>query len=365
MTIYLLILFGLYFVSLCILRIGWSKAGAKMKTDRLNTCRFITVVIPIRNEERSLGPLLRSLANQNYLKKNFEVIIVDDHSTDGSIEICNGSLQNLTVHPLGQLEKGKKAALAHGIYFAKGEIIATTDADCVLPPDWLMNVNAAFQNERITMAAGMVVIEDTNTFFSCWQAMEFASVMGTGVAAFGLNRPLMCNGANLSYRKKVFDEVKGYEGNNTMASGDDEFLMRKILKRFPNSIQLINSVVVTQPQASIRNFLQQRIRWASKWKGNPSLGAKMVAVFIFFMQVSWILFFSTFYRFNPKIVFTLLMLKIMADLLFLWPVFRFLDVRFKLMPFLGLQLFYPFYVILVGLLAPWTSYHWKGRKILH
>ena len=364
MTFYFLILFGFYFVLLLVLRMGWSKAVAQKEMNAVNKINFISVVIPVRNEEKNIDTLLKSLESQKYGKTNFEVIIVDDHSTDDSVEKCKERLQNLTTFSLGKDENGKKAALTRGIKHAKGGIIVTTDADCLLPADWLTTINSAFQDNQINMAAGMVAIADEDKFFSRWQAIEFASVIGTGVATLGLNNPMMCNGANLSFRRDVFQQVNGYEGNEHIASGDDEFLMRKILNRFPNSIQLVNSIVLTKPQATLKHFLHQRIRWASKWKGNPSASAKLLAVFIFLIEASWIIFLGTFYQYDPKTAFVLFLLKIMADILFLIPVFRLMKINFKLIPFLGLQFFYPFYVIFVGLLAPWISYQWKDRKIL-
>jgi hypothetical protein len=133
---------------------------------------------------------------------------------------------------------------------------------------------------------------------------------------------------------------------------------------FTNSIEITNSIVVTQPQASIKDFLSQRMRWASKWKGNPLVSARLLAVFIFLTQASWIYILVSFYRYDSKIVFALFLLKVIPDLFFLLPVFRWLKIKFRVLPFLGLQFFYPFYVIFVGLLAPWISYQWKDRKIL-
>jgi len=366
MTFYFLTLFGFYFVLLLVLRIGWSKAFALKEKNPILKKDFISVVIPIRNEERNIGTLVSGLANQNYEASNFEVIVVNDHSTDDSIQRTKEKQEiftNLTTLSLGENEFGKKAALTRGISFAKGEIVATTDADCILPPEWLATINSAFQNDQINMAAGMVKVADDKKFFSRWQAMEFASVMGTGAAAFGFNKPFMCNGANLSFRKEVFHKVNGYEGNEHIASGDDEFLMRKIHDRFPDSIRMMNSIVVTQPQVSPTDFLQQRIRWASKWKGNPSIPAKLLAVFIFLLEASWV-FLISFLNHDHWVLLLIVVVKIAADLLFLLPVFRFMKIKFTLISFLGLQFLYPFYVILVGLLAPWSSYRWKDRKIL-
>jgi biofilm PGA synthesis N-glycosyltransferase PgaC len=367
MTFYFLILFGFYFALLLILKVGWLKAIAKKEIKRNDKTHFISVIIPARNEEKNIVALLKSLENQDYLKTNFEIIVVDDHSTDNSIKKTEESkerFQNLIVFSQTEKENGKKAALSLGIKNAKGVIIATTDADCLLPSDWLATINSIFQDQEITMAAGIVTIADEDNLFSQWQAMEFASVMATSAAAFGLKNPMMCNGANLSFRKEIFYNVNGYEGNEHIASGDDEFLMRKIEKKFPHSIQIVSSIVTTQPQASMKDFLSQRIRWASKWKGNPQITAKFLAVYIFLMQVTWIFFLGTFYTYDSEIVFVLLLLKIVSDIFFLLPVFRFMKIKFRLLPFLGLQFLYPFYVIFVGLLAPWISYQWKDRKIL-
>jgi biofilm PGA synthesis N-glycosyltransferase PgaC len=364
MTFYFLILFGLYFVLLFALHIGWSKAVAQKEKEPTRKNFLISVIIPIRNEGRNLETLIHGLSNQTYPSTDFEVIIVDDHSSDNPVENCRGHLQNLTILSLNESEQGKKAALTRGVNQAKGEVIATSDADCLLPAHWLAAINSFFQDHRVAMAVGIVAIADERKFFSRWQAMEFASVIGTGTAAFGLNKPLMCNGANLSFRKEVFQQVKGYVGNEHIASGDDEFLMRKILARFPGSIQILNAIVVTQPQETLKNFLYQRIRWASKWRGNTSLTAKLLAVFIFLFQVSWIFFMFVFTHLDYRISLILGIGKITADALFLLPVFRFMKIKFRFLPFLGLQFLYPFYVIFVGLFAPWTRYRWKDRKIL-
>jgi biofilm PGA synthesis N-glycosyltransferase PgaC len=252
MTFYFLILFGFYFVLLVILRIGWTKAVALKETQSREKPLFISVVVAMRNEECNIESLLHDLFHQNYLPSDFEIIIVDDHSTDESVHRAQAinTLQNLSIIFLNEESKGKKAALTHGINLAKGDIIVTTDADCSLHPNWLANINSKFQDNKINMAAGMVTIANEENFFSRWQQMEFASVMGTGISAFGWSKPLMCNGANLAFRKRIFEEVKGYEGNEHIASGDDEFLMRKIMTQYPGSVYLLSSpetIVITKP----------------------------------------------------------------------------------------------------------------------
>ncbi len=368
MTLYFLIVFGFYSVLLLVLRFGWEKAVHPKDKAQAKEDFFISIIIPVRNEEKNIESLIDSLSHINYPAPNFEVIIVDDHSTDDSVKLAeNGkdSLRNLTVVSLSE-KFGKKAALTRGIHLAKGKIIATTDADCWLKPNWLMAINSIFQDEKIKMAAGMVTIAPEKKLFSQWQAMEFASVMGTGAAAFGLNKPFLCNGANLSFRKEVFYEVNGYEGNEHIASGDDEFLMRKIVGKHPDSVRLLSTpdvLVVTQPQLTVNDFLQQRLRWASKWKANPLVSAKLLAVFILFFQASWILVWLYFFIDNYKVALFLSLLKIVSDLIFLLPVFTFMKIKFRILPFFGLQFLYPFYVLLVGVFSQFHRYRWKERKI--
>jgi biofilm PGA synthesis N-glycosyltransferase PgaC len=368
MTFYFLILFGLYFLLLTVLRIGWSRALSQKEKQPPSQHLFISVIIPIRNEANNISTLLMSLSQQRYPSSHREVILVDDHSTDDSMSKIDQQgrlVPNMTIVSLGAGGKGKKSALAHGIAQARGELIVTTDADCVLPTDWLVSINSFFQSKEVNMAAGMVVIADEAGYFSQWQAMEFASIVGTSTATFGLHKPLMCNGANLSFRKEIFQQVNGYEGNEHIASGDDEFLMRKMMSRYPGSVRLLNSldaIVITRPQPSLQSFLQQRLRWASKWKGNPSWMAKLLAVYIFLTQISWVILLG--FLFNNPILLGVAGIKIAADLIFNLPVFKVLKIRFRLLPFLGLQFLYPFYVVFVGLFAPFTGYRWKDRKIL-
>ena len=326
----------------------------------------------MRNEKENLDNLLQSLSQQTY--SNFEIILIDDHSQDGSVERANewksSATTELNVLSLNENQKGKKAALSLGINEAQGEVIATTDADCVVPMNWLQNINESFQNENIKMLIGAVAYEGFQLskgwkpFFLKLQSIEFSSVIGTGIATCSLGKPTMCNGANLSFRKKTFDEVNGYTGNEHIASGDDEFLMRKILAKYSKSISVlkqIENVVFTQPQTSLKDFIQQRLRWASKWKMNSSLTAKLFAVFIFIVQFSWLIFLITMIFDFHSLALSILFLKVTVDLLFLSTVCRSLKMRFHPMAFIALQFLYPVYVLYIGIFSQIKSYQWKER----
>jgi poly-beta-1,6-N-acetyl-D-glucosamine synthase len=373
MTIFFFVVFAMYFVLVLLLITGWQLAMEKRKDaihDR-EKLHLISVIVPFRDEEKNLSTLLKDLQHQRYGLINFEIILVDDHSSDRSSEMVRTACFN---HPhfklltLSAHQQGKKAALTMGIENSQGEIIVTTDADCSLSPDWLTTINESFSSEKVMMAIGAVRIEPDASFFSQLQAMEFASLVGSGAATLSYGIPTMCNGANLAFRKAAFSAVNGYEGNLDIPSGDDEFLMRKIAKKFPNSISFIaenNNVVTTQAQPSLSAFLHQRWRWAGKWKHNESIPTKALAVFIFVFQLSYLLvgLFLIAGWVPMKIGVMLISTKLLLEFLFLYQVTVFLRLPWRWSSFFSLQFIYPIYVCWVGLLAQGKQFVWKGRKV--
>jgi cellulose synthase/poly-beta-1,6-N-acetylglucosamine synthase-like glycosyltransferase len=365
MAIYFTVVFGFYFVLLIILWLGWMRT-INRKTSTLSKTKFISVVVAMRNEKLNLPGLLQSLSLQSY-SSNFEVIVVDDHSNDGSSEEAkkwSERITSLSVLSLDESHLGKKAALALGISVAKGEIIATTDADCILPVDWLQRINEGFQNENTNMLIGAVALKNENDFFDNLQSIEFASVIGAGMALGALGKPTMCNGANLSFRKKIFSEVNGYAGNEHIASGDDEFLMRKIENHFPGSIEVLttkDAFVITGPQGSVKEFIAQRLRWASKWKANSSVFARFLAVFMFVTQITWIVLMTRILVDNSTVAIAMFLLKLIIDFLFLSSVCFHLKMKFNLPAFACLQFLYPVYVLYIGIFSQVKNHQWKGR----
>lgn len=363
MATFLLLVFGFYFLLLFFLWMGWQRV---IHLDNRTPARriFISVVVAMRNEKRNLERLINSFSEQSYDPHDFEVILVDDHSTDGSLQDAEKQQRQLPL-TLALLEGayGKKAALTKGILLARGDVIATTDADCVVPPHWLEKINEGFQEKGTNMLIGGVMLRNGKSAFDKLQSVEFASVIGTGLALAALRKPTMCNGANLSFRKKIFNEVDGYVGNERIASGDDEFLMRKIAAKYSESIKVLSGdPVLTTSQTSWRDFIQQRLRWASKWKSNSSLFARLLAVFIFSVQLFWLVLLPLI-AFNLSAVWiTLFILKILAELIFLTGVCHFLKVKFHLGAFVVLQFLYPFYVLYIGILSQVKDHEWKGRK---
>jgi len=368
MVIYLILVFGIYFLFLLASMVGWRKFVSQSKAQIISVKEFVSVVIAVRNEEVSIGPLLDSLLLQDFPHSNFEVVFIDDHSKDLTEQIISSWIKDnphLTCNLIHSSGNGKKQALTEGIRKAKGEIILTTDADCVLPVNWISGMVMSFKPDT-TLVIGLVKIRQRKSLFSKLQALEFSSLMGSGMAMYALGFPVMCNGASLAFRKKSFEAVNGYEGNLHIPSGDDEFLMRKLGKRFPGSIKSIewpSIVVATQPQSSLKSFIYQRLRWAGKWRANDSLSAKALALFILIFQITTIIAMGIFFSGeNVFVAGLLLAVKVFLEGYFLFMVSRTLGQGFYIPSFILLQFVYPCYVIVIGILSQLLDYEWKGRR---
>lgn len=362
MLIYLITIFSLYFIFLIALVLGWYRLATEIK-QQPSEKKMVSVVVPFRNEADNLPAFVATLAKQSYT--HFEVLFINDHSSDQSDKVLMNelirypSLQTRVIELVGE---GKKQALTSGISYSTGEIILTTDADCSLPPVWI-EIMVSFFDAETHMVVGAVKLK-AHDFFSRLQALEFLSLMGSGLAMLRWGIPLMSNGASLGFTRKAFNAVNGYSGNEHIPSGDDEFLMHKIAKQFPGTVKPVtafSSVVVTESTPNLSAFLQQRIRWASKWEANQSALSRLVAVLILLIQGSWLVLLITFPYHVSINSGALIGSKILLEFIFLMWVSKSVKQKFSLTSFLLLQILYPVYVLWVGVAARFMKYPWKGR----
>jgi biofilm PGA synthesis N-glycosyltransferase PgaC len=365
MGVVALIIFGLYFIAVLALLYGWEKAWARPSRAPI-VHQSIAIIVPIRNEAKNVLGIISSISSQQYPADKLQVIFVNDHSTDNTAVVFKATAPaHFLLSNLPEGSSGKKAAIAHGVELATGNIIAITDADCEHHPIWLQTINAQFVDSETQLVVGPVAIQSTR-FFSSLQVIEFSSLIGSGAALLQWGVPAMANGANLAFKREAFLKVNGYQGNEQIASGDDEFLLRKINHMYPNGICFnnnLNSVVRTEAQPSIHAFIQQRIRWASKWKHNTSWLSKIIAVAVFLFQVAFVSLVIAVIQCPIRPLQLILLAKIALDGIFLWRVSFFLKSKFSFIPFLLLEFIYPIYVIIIALLSQVVPYSWKGRKL--
>jgi cellulose synthase/poly-beta-1,6-N-acetylglucosamine synthase-like glycosyltransferase len=340
---------------------------------------FISVIVAARNEENNIGKLIDAIIKQNYPSHLFELIIVDDHSTDRTAEIIKPFLSNqIQLISLCLSDKAtiayKKAAIDAGIKNSKGELIITTDADCIMSENWLSTIAAFYELHHPKMMVMPVVIKNNHSFLGLFQTLDFMSLQGITGAAVHQKIHGMCNGANLAYTRKVYDEVNGFEGIDHIASGDDMLLMHKISKKYKNEILFLKSknvIVETEPETNITDFINQRIRWASKADKYEDKSLFPVLLLVYLINVFLIVMFicGMFFNFEFLIFnfyfsyFLLLTIKTAAELSFLSPVSRFFGYAKLLWWFPLFQPFHILYTVVAGWMGKFGSYKWKGRPL--
>ena len=340
---------------------------------------FISVIVAARNEENNIGKLIDVIKTQNYPSHLFELIIVDDHSTDRTADIIKPFLNNqIRLIPLILADKAtvayKKAAIDAGIKNSKGELIITTDADCIMSENWLSTIAAFYELHHPKMMVMPVVIKNNHSFLGLFQTLDFMSLQGITGAAVHQKIHGMCNGANLAYTRKVYDEVNGFEGIDHIASGDDMLLMHKISKKYKNEILFLKSknvIVETEPETNITDFINQRIRWASKADKYEDKSLFPVLLLVYLINVFLIVMFicGMFFNFEFLIFnfyfsyFLLLTIKTAAELSFLSPVSRFFGYAKLLWWFPLFQPFHILYTVVAGWMGKFGSYKWKGRPL--
>jgi hypothetical protein len=261
---------------------------------------------------------------------------------------------------------GKKKALELGVREAEGSIIVTTDADCRVTSKWVSTFRNVLSDESVKLAFGGVRIKQDGTLWTSIQAMELSSLIGTGVALSSWNKPIMCNGANLAYRKKDFLELNGYAGNHHIASGDDEFLLKKINDQYPRSVRFVSDPynVVETEGVTLSGFVHQRVRWAGKWKNHKITLSTFLAFFIFTFHVACLAMIGwSIAAHNFIFMVGWVLVKLFLELIFLRKVMRFLNSGWNWRAFASLTMAYSFYAVFFGILSNLASPMWKGRKI--
>lgn len=369
MVIPILIINCLYLIFNLVLIFTWLKLQHENRMLFSEKETKLSIIIPVRNEARNIIKLLQDIDNQDYPFEKFEVIIANDGSTDDTAELVlefqEKSRYNLRLLNIFE-ENGtspKKRAIQKSIEISSGELLITTDGDCRVPQKWLSSIQQFYKSSNAKLISSPVTFTDKNNFWNTAQIIEFASLIGSGACAMHLNKPNMCNGANIAYTREVFEKVGGFAGNDHLASGDDEFLMHKIAQRYPQGIKFnanIDSIVKTNSQPDFIHFYQQRKRWASKWKHYDNWQISILAVFIFAVNMGVI---YTYFLLPSKISIILLCLKLGAEFVFLSLIINYLGYRRKIIFIPIIQIFYPLYVVFFGLISQKKGYQWKGRKL--
>lgn len=351
----------------------------------------LSIIIPARNEEDNIGACIQSILKQSYSKNLYEIIVVNDHSTDATASIVktfnepNIKCIDLINFIGNETNSFKKKGIEVGIAQANGELIITTDADCVAPPNWLQTIAAFYEEKKPDLIVMPVSIFPSPSgeglgvrFIEIFQALDFMTLQGITGSAVHKKIHSMCNGANLAYTKKAFNTVNGFAGINNIASGDDMMLMHKIYSENKKGIVYLKSaavIVQTKPVKTITEFINQRIRWASKADKYEDKRMLPVLIVVYFFNVLLLILpivaiLSNFkflifnFQFSTlQFWFWVLLFKMVIEIIFLIPVAKFFNKLPLLFLFPLMQPFHIIYTVIAGWLGKFGGYSWKGRQV--
>lgn len=352
-------------------RMAWHFGRLEMRGRRADgPLPKVSVIVPARNEAANVAACVQALCRQNYPADLLELILVDDHSEDDTVAVARAAAGAHTrLHVLHLHANAgwayKKAAVAAGIAQASGDILLTTDADCVAGPDWVRSM-VGFFGPGVSMVAGPVLLTGTS-LFARFQALEFMGLIAVGAGAIGAGRPTMCNGANLAYRRDAFLAVGGFSGIDHIASGDDELLMHKLVAagmqvRFAKDKA---AIVATPAQPDWAGFKAQRIRWVSKSRhyDRKSITATLVLSYLAIAGLPLMALAALWWPAGWAFLAAALGLKMLGESLVLVQAASFFD-NLRLLVWLPIEQFaHVAYVLWVGIAGNRKGYHWKGRAV--
>ena len=364
MILFLLVIAIVYVLTISWLIYGFTKInhfeyiGSPPKT-------IFSIIVPFRNEAENLPVLLESFSKLNYPTDMFEVILVDDAS-DLRFKINDLGFKILLIDNIRTSNSPKKDAIATAMEIVKTDWVITTDADCTVPKNWLLTLDNYIQLHHVSMIAGAVTYDCNTSFLHHFQQLDLASLQGATIGSFGIKKGFMCNGANFAYTKSFFQKLKGFEGNSTIASGDDVFLLQKAMSKYPKKVAYLrskNTIVTTKPVNDWKSLFNQRVRWASKTTSYQSAFGKRLGLIVFVMNFGLVYSLAlTFLGMLPYFFVGLyFLIKFGIDSVLIQQTNKFLT-KHKIRYLLLSSLWYPFFSTAVALYCLFGKYEWKGRR---
>jgi len=279
----------LYLVLSLLLRHGLHRSYAIHKNLQLS----VSVIVAARNEAENILDCLHSLVNLDYPENLLEIIVVNDRSEDRTEHIITEFIKGKShfkyfkISSVIQHLSGKASAIFQAIDESKGDIIFITDADCVVPEEWVRKMISYFL-DRVGMVAGFTLLDHSKNLFKIFQNLDWGYMLSVAAGAVGIGIPLTCIGNNFAFRRSVYDEVGGYEGVGFSIT-EDFALLKAIAER--TNWEIIfpvdeDCLVKSKPVKTLRHFFSQRRRWAIggqsvHWFGKILIGTSLISHLVF------------------------------------------------------------------------------------
>ena len=356
---------------------------------------FVSVLVPARNEEANIKSCLDSLAKQDYPKDKYEIVVVNDRSTDNTYEIIknfkrgsaplsplkeqaqNSSegndepplsvvLVNIETLPAGMV--GKQNAVKRGLAVCKGDIILNTDADCIAPPSWISRMVDSF-DELTGFVAGIVVNFEKGkkaTLFAKLQSLDLIYLMNFAIGCIGWGKPASCIGNNIAYRKQALEDIGGYDSlGYTMT--EDAALIQAVSENTKWNIKIAlkgDTVIITKPVETLKDFYRQRARWILGGRDTKVKSMIFLQLALWF-NLSLLVLFPFSILFSSRLLVVLscsVLTKLLLDSLLCFSLSRKVGRLELLKWILPYEAFLIFYSVLIGFGTMFArKISWKGQ----
>ncbi|PIS09509.1 glycosyltransferase [Candidatus Beckwithbacteria bacterium CG10_big_fil_rev_8_21_14_0_10_34_10] len=208
-----------------------------------------SIIVPAFNRKETISLCLNALLKQTYFKDDFEIIVVNNNSTDGTDKIVS----KFPVRCLRESKQGAYAARNKGIKAAQGKWLVFTDSDCIPDKNWLKGFSQYIEDDKIGCLAGRVIHLKTKTYLDSLikrsKAVNQKRALSHSFLPFAVT-------ANVAYRREVFQKIGKFDKNLTM-SGDMDFSWRMQLETDWKIKYVPQAIVYHRPRQNLKDFLWQ------------------------------------------------------------------------------------------------------------
>ena len=355
------VLISFYIVFYLVLMIGW-KAIRKNKNKTIDSKinpSEVTVIIPFRNEYENLIHLIEKISTLKTVPCRF--LFINDHSEDNWRDLFIDSNRDLIeVISLEKERQGKKAAVQKGVESSSSKFILSWDADIDFKIDY-------FNQIQQIDSADLVILPVHFKSENYWQSLgeiDFYLANFINQTSAYWKRPIMCNGANLLFKRKAYLDVINLKEHEHILSGDDMFLLKR-MNQERKEINLVSDAcsVSTSSPDTFRGYLKQRTRWIGKSFYIQDNLLNFWAGLQFLFAISFFVLF-TYYAIQDLQLFVLfLTIKSAIDVIFLSFYFKSINKNLLTLfiPLYGL--IFPIYNLFIFFSFFSKQQEWKGRKL--
>jgi cellulose synthase/poly-beta-1,6-N-acetylglucosamine synthase-like glycosyltransferase len=363
MIVDLLFLFSLVYILMILLFAG-AAATSRARPEQGYRPR-VSVIIAARDEEEQIGACLESIVRLTYPQELLEIIIVDDRSTDRTVEIVSrftdrqAHIRVLQIETESEFLPGKTNAVMSAVDISRGEILMFTDADCRVPPTWVENTVSYYSDPSVGVVAGFTSLIG-ETWFEEMQALDWFVLTSVAAATTRLGFPVTAVGTNLSVRREAYDSVGGYR-EIPFSVTEDYALFHAVTAsgkwkaRFPMDPA---TLVESTPCHDWKQLYDQKKRW---FTGGRGMDAKSLLIFAFPYVFNFLILLGVF--FSPWWAVGLAVaIKLLVDYLLCLPATLAFRRNVLLFEYPLFEIYYYMYVLIFPLLVIFRGeITWKER----